>query len=270
MNHDTLFLPGNPFAHLEAIRVGERPWSFLDRLKGYLLERTGGSDEGADQLDGYGVVDTVRRPDGSVAEIALTMTRTLILSRPLRVGPGIVIGAGTMLEAGAIVKAPSLIGDGCEIRQGAYIRGEVLVGNHVVVGHVTEVKSAVLMDGTAAGHFAYVGDAILGARVNLGAGTKIANLQFRNVAEIDTGAIAPVRIRGTGGMIDTGRAKLGAVIGDYTEIGCNSVTAPGAVVGARCWIYPNTTLPKGFYRGGALIRPVGAGKVESIDRLPPL
>ncbi len=126
------------------------------------------------------------------------------------------------------------------------------------------------MDGTAAGHFAYVGDAILGAKVNLGAGTKIANLQFRSSEEIDTGAIADVRVRGADGMIDTGRAKLGAIIGDYTEIGCNTVTAPGGVIGARCWIYPNTTLPKGFYRSGALIRNTGAGKVESIDRLSPL
>ncbi len=107
MNHDTLFLPDNPFAHLDAIRAHEQPWGFLDDLKSYLLDRTVGDDEGVDQLEGYGTVETVRRPDGSLCEVALIMTRTLILSEPFRIS-GIVIGKGTMLEAGAIVKAPTL------------------------------------------------------------------------------------------------------------------------------------------------------------------
>jgi acetyltransferase-like isoleucine patch superfamily enzyme len=265
VNHSDIFLPDNRFRFIDAVRESATPWGVLDRLRSIIVDAVGDVETGVEQLDGYALVERVTRPDGSLAEVSINVRRTLILSAPLSVD-GIGVGVGTMLEAGAILKAPALIGDACEIRQGAYIRGDVIAGNRVVIGHVTEVKNAMLMDGAAAGHFAYVGDAILGARVNLGAGTKIANLQFRTRAEIDGDFINPVVIRHGERMIDTGRGKLGAVIGDYSEIGCNTVTGPGAVVGAHCWIYPNTTLPKGFHPQRSLIRPTSAGRIERTER----
>jgi len=97
------------------------------------------------------------------------------------------IGKGTIVEPGAYIKGPCIIGDHCEIRQGAYIRGNVITGNGCIIGHATEVKNALFLDGAKAGHFAYVGDSILGNRVNLGAGTKCANLRFdgKNVPIFD-------------------------------------------------------------------------------------
>ena len=99
------------------------------------------------------------------------------------------------------------------MRQGAYIRGNVLIGEHCVVGHATEIKSSVLLGDSKAGHFAYIGDSILG-RVNLGAGTKLANLKI-------TGS--PIVITVAGKEYHTGLKKFGAILGDGVETGCNSV-----------------------------------------------
>ncbi|MBW1854661.1 MAG: glucose-1-phosphate thymidylyltransferase, partial [Deltaproteobacteria bacterium] len=134
----------------------------------------------------------------------------------------IIIGAGTVVEPGALIKGPVVIGSNSEIRQGAYIRGDCLVGNGCVVGHTTEIKGSIMLDGAKAGHFAYIGDSILGKDVNLGAGTKLANLK------IIPGSIS---IRAERKRYDTGRRKLGAILRDRTETGCNSVTSPGTLIG---------------------------------------
>ncbi|MFQ5693354.1 MAG: glucose-1-phosphate thymidylyltransferase, partial [Nitrospinota bacterium] len=109
--------------------------------------------------------------------------------------------------------------------------------------------------GAEAGHFAYVGDSLLGRRVNLGAGTKLANLQLRTPDQ-KAGREAHSIVLGRGDdRIDTGLRKLGAVLGDDVEIGCNTVTSPGTLVGPRTWIYSTTTVRKGFYPADAIVRP---------------
>jgi hypothetical protein len=85
---------------------------------------------------------------------------------------------GVVVETGAVIKGPSIIGPLTEVRQGAYVRGSCLVAGRCVVGHVTELKNAVFLEEAKAGHFAYCGDSILGLGVNLGAGTKLANLKI--------------------------------------------------------------------------------------------
>lgn len=131
------------------------------------------------------------------------------------------IGKGTLVESGAYIKGPCVIGENCEIRQGAYIRGKVIAGNACVIGHATEVKNSIFFNEAKAGHFAYVGDSILGNRVNLGAGTKCANLRF-------DGKTVPI-INGDN-RYDSGLRKLGAIFGDDVQTGCNSVTNPGTVM----------------------------------------
>ena len=114
------------------------------------------------------------------------------------------IGRGTVIEPGALVKGPVIIGDYSDIRQAAYIREDCWIGSGCVVGHATEVKHSVFLDGAKAGHFAYVGDSILGNKVNLGAGTKLANLKF---------GPGSVKVKTSEGRsIDTGRRKIGAVL----------------------------------------------------------
>ena len=139
------------------------------------------------------------------------------------------IGEGTVVEPGAMIKGPAIIGRNTQVRQGAYVRGNVLVGDGCVVGHTTEIKGSVMLDGAQAGHFAYIGDTLVGNRVNFGAGTKCANLKVLP---------GPVIVKAPSGPIDTGLRKFGAVLGDDTQTGCNSVTSPGTVLGKRCVIYP--------------------------------
>ena len=143
------------------------------------------------------------------------------------------IGAGTVVEPGAMIKGPAIIGRDCEVRQGAYIRGNVIVGDHCVVGHTTEMKGAVMLDHAEAGHFAYIGDTIVGNRVNFGAGTKCANLKMLP---------GTVVVKTPGGKIDTGLRKFGAILGDGVELGCNAVTCPGTILGKRCVVYPCTVV----------------------------
>jgi NDP-sugar pyrophosphorylase family protein len=141
------------------------------------------------------------------------------------------IGKGTVIEPGVLIKGPAIIGDNTGLRHGAYLRGNTLVGNDCVVGHTTELKSSVMLGGSKAGHFAYIGDSILG-KVNLGAGTKLANFK---IIESD------IEINIEGKRYKTGLRKFGAVLADGVETGCNSVTAPGTLLGKDVLLYPNTT-----------------------------
>jgi bifunctional N-acetylglucosamine-1-phosphate-uridyltransferase/glucosamine-1-phosphate-acetyltransferase GlmU-like protein len=156
------------------------------------------------------------------------------------------IGPGVVVEPGALIKGPSIIGPGTEVRQGAYVRGSCLVGRSCVVGHATELKNAVMMDGAKAGHFAYVGDSILGREVNLGAGTKLANLKI---------LAGPIKVRMDNRVIKVDRRKFGAVMGDGVETGCNSVTSPGTVLARRCLVVPNMTVATGYYPERSVLRP---------------
>lgn len=167
----------------------------------------------------------------------------------------IFIGQGTQLEPSAIIKGPAIIGENCEIRQGAYIRGNALIGNHSVVGHATELKNSILMDHTEAGHFNYIGDSIVGSYVNMGAGSKLANLQFRSADEKLKNYINPIQIPLETGILNTEMGKLGVIVGDNVELGCNSIICPGTLIGKDAWVYPGLTIPKGYYPAGTLLVP---------------
>ena len=140
------------------------------------------------------------------------------------------IGAGTVIEAGALVHGPAWIGRNCRIGHGATLRGNVIVGDDCVVGHAAELKNAVLFNGCDVPHFNYVGDSVLGHRVHLGAGVMLSNYRLIR---------GNVNVRLASGPVDSGLAKFGALIGDRTEIGCNTVLNPGAIIGRDCVLYPN-------------------------------
>lgn len=142
------------------------------------------------------------------------------------------IGKGTIIEPGALIKGPCVIGADCEIRHGAYIRGRVVTGNRCVIGHSTEVKGAILLDDACAAHFNYVGDSILGNRVNLGAGVKLANLRLDK---------ENVSVSYMGKKISTNLQKLGAILGDGAQMGCNSVANPGTLIGKGAFCHPCIT-----------------------------
>ena len=151
---------------------------------------------------------------------------------PLAVIEGpVFIAKGAVVEPHVYIQGPAFIASKAEIRHGAYIRGHVYVGSHAVVGHTTEVKGSVFMDHAKAGHFAYVGDSFLGRNVNLGAGTKLANLKLK-------GDEVKVSEPGTGKRIPSGLRKFGAVMGDESQTGCNAVLAPGTLLMPRSLVYP--------------------------------
>jgi NDP-sugar pyrophosphorylase family protein len=115
------------------------------------------------------------------------------------------------------------------------------------------VKSSVLLDGAKAPHLAYVGDSILGRDVNLGAGTKLSNLAMKAPAAA-MGGKATVSVTIEGRSYDTGRAKLGAILGDHVETGCNAVTNPGCLIGPRTAVYPNASLRPGYYPPDSIVK----------------
>ena len=141
-------------------------------------------------------------------------------------------------------------------------RGNVLTGDHCILGHNTEIKNSILMDHTEAGHFNYVGDSILGSYVNLGAGSRLANLQFRSPREKREGFIQPLTLDVDGEEIATEMEKFGAVVGDYVELGCNAVLCPGVLLGKGSWIYPNMTIAKGSYPPESMFRPKSGRKPD--------
>jgi acetyltransferase-like isoleucine patch superfamily enzyme len=155
------------------------------------------------------------------------------------------LGKGVLVEPGALIKGPTIIGDQTEVRQGAYIRGYCLIGKNCVVGHVTEVKHSIFLNGAKAGHFAYLGDSILGNDVNLGAGTKLANLRFIK---------GDIPIKTATGMENTNLRKMGAIMGDQVQTGCNTVTNPGTLLGKRSMVMANCTVSSGYHEDNSLIR----------------
>ena len=148
----------------------------------------------------------------------------------------VVIGKNTTIRAGAYIEGPVIIGENCKIGPNCYIRAYTSIGNNCHVGNACEVKNSIIMDGTNIPHQNYVGDSILGQYCNLGAGTKVANLRFdkKNITAILNGE-----------KIDTGRRKLGVVMGDNSQTGINSMINIGSFIGNNVYINPGATV-KGY------------------------
>jgi len=164
------------------------------------------------------------------------------------------IGEGSVVEPGAYIKGPCLLGKNCVVRQGSYIRGNVLAEDNVVIGHTTEAKNCLFLEGAQAAHFAYLGDSVLGRKVNLGAGTKLANLKLDHKEVI---------IHAAGDTFHTGLRKFGAIIGDGAQIGCNAVTHPGTIIGKGAFWFPCVS-HGGVVPSNCVVRP--KERAEVIER----
>lgn len=139
------------------------------------------------------------------------------------------IAEGAHVEPTAMIVGPTYIGPDCEVRHGAYVRGNVFASRACVLGHASEFKGAVLFDEAKAGHFAYVGDSILGVNVNLGAGTKIANLKLKGNEVFYSDPQSHTRV-------GSGLRKFGALLGDDSQTGCNAVLSPGSILGRKAMV----------------------------------
>ena len=131
----------------------------------------------------------------------------------------------------AYIKGPCIIGHGTEVRQCAFIRGSALVGEHCVVGNSTELKNVILFDNVQVPHYNYVGDSILGYKAHMGAGAVTSNVKSDKTLVV---------IHNGDENLETGRKKVGAMLGDGAEVGCNSVLNPGTVIGRGSNVYPTS------------------------------
>ncbi len=132
----------------------------------------------------------------------------------------------------AYLGAPCIIGAQSEVRHGAFIRGAALVGDGCVVGNSVELKNVILFDGVQVPHYNYVGDSILGYKAHMGAGSLTSNVKSdKSLVTVHTEPPVP-----------TGIKKVGAMLGDYVEVGCNSVLNPGTVIGRNSIVYPGSSV----------------------------
>lgn len=166
---------------------------------------------------------------GGLKAFIRELGKTLNKAEYREIAPEIWAHNSANIAPSACLNAPCIIGANTEIRHCAFIRGSVLVGKNCVVGNSTEVKNAILFDGVQVPHYNYVGDSILGYKAHLGAGAITSNVKSDKM---------PVVVRDGDEEVHTGLKKLGAMIGDFAEIGCNSVLNPGTVIGKNASVYP--------------------------------
>ena len=162
-------------------------------------------------------------------EFILRLGATLSTSEYDEISPSVWTHKSAKIAFNAYLGAPCIIGAGTEVRHCAFIRGAALVGKNCVVGNSTELKNVILFDNVQVPHYNYVGDSILGYKAHMGAGSITSNVKSDKT---------PVEIKSEEEKVKTAMKKVGAMIGDYVEVGCNSVLNPGTVVGRNTQIYP--------------------------------
>ena len=157
---------------------------------------------------------------------------------------GIWIAKSATAAPRASLTGPLIVGPNTQIRQCAFIRGSAIIGEGAVVGNSTELKNCILFDGVQVPHFNYIGDAILGYKAHMGAGAVTSNIKSDRTN---------VAIRYGDDALATGRRKCGAMLGDFVEVGCNSVLNPGTVIGAGSTVYPLSSV-RGFIPEGHIFK----------------
>ena len=153
-----------------------------------------------------------------------------------KVGDNIWIAKSATVAPTACVNGPCIIDENAEVRHCAFIRGNAIVGKGAVVGNSTELKNVVLFNKVQVPHYNYVGDSVLGFKSHMGAGSITSNVKSDKTLVV---------VKAKEGQIETGLKKMGAMLGDNVEVGCNSVLNPGTVIGKESNVYP-TSCVRGF------------------------
>ena len=165
----------------------------------------------------------------------------------LQVKEGVWVHRTAQVAPTAHIDAPCIIGADTQVRHGAFVRGAALVGDGCVVGNSVELKNVILFDGVQVPHYNYVGDSILGYKAHMGAGSLTSNVKSdKSLVTIHTDP-----------PIATGIKKVGAMLGDFVEVGCNSVLNPGTVVGRNSRIYPASSV-RGVVQADSIYKTGGA------------
>ena len=156
--------------------------------------------------------------------------------------PSVWVHCTAKIAPTAYLGAPCIIGANTEVRHCAFVRGSALVGENCVVGNSVELKNVILFDNVQVPHYNYVGDSILGYKSHMGAGSLTSNVKSDKTLVV---------VKNGEEKIETGLKKFGAMLGDFVEVGCNSVLNPGTVIGRNSNIYP-TSCVRGMVPGGSI------------------
>lgn len=166
---------------------------------------------------------------GSIKAFILEAGRNLPTEEYISPAENVWIHKSATVAPTAYIAAPCIIGENTEVRHCAFIRGSALIGKNCVVGNSTEVKNAILFDNVQVPHYNYVGDSILGYKSHMGAGSVTSNVKSDKTLVV---------LRSKDERHETGLKKFGAILGDFVEVGCNSVLNPGTVIGRNTNVYP--------------------------------
>lgn len=162
-------------------------------------------------------------------EFILELGKKLPKNQFNQMAPDVWIAKNANVTSSVSITGPLIICENAEIRHCAFIRGTAIIGREAVVGNSTEIKGSILFDGVQVPHYNYIGDSILGYKVHMGAGSITSNLKSDK---------SIVYLTMHGKKLCTNRKKLGAILGDNVEIGCNSVLNPGTIIGKNTSVYP--------------------------------
>ena len=168
---------------------------------------------------------------GGIKQFIIEIGRTLPADEYEEVSEQVWIARDAKIYPNNYIAGPCIIGHETEVRPGAFVRGSALVGSHCVVGNSTELKNVILFDNVQVPHYNYVGDSILGYRSHMGAGSITSNVKSDKKMIV---------VRCGEERIETGLKKMGAMLGDGVEVGCNSVLNPGTVIGRNSNVYPTS------------------------------
>ena len=171
-----------------------------------------------------------------IGDFIIKLGKTLDPSEYEQKGENVWIARSATVAPTASITGPAIIGRDAEVRHCAFIRGSALIGEGAVVGNSTELKNVILFDKVQVPHYNYVGDSILGYKSHMGAGSITSNVKSDKLL---------VEIHAEDGKIETGRKKIGAMLGDNVEVGCGSILNPGSIIGRGTNIYPLSSV-----RGG--------------------
>ena len=182
-----------------------------------------------------------------ISDFILKLGSTLSPEEYEQRGDNVWIAKSARVFDSAYINGPTIIGPNTEVRQCAFIRGNALVGAGCVVGNSTELKNVILFDSVQVPHYNYVGDSILGYKSHMGAGSITSNIKSDKTLVV---------ISADGDRMETGLKKIGAMLGDRVEVGCNSVLNPGTVIGKDSTIYP-LSMVRGFIPARSIYKHAG-------------
>ena len=179
-----------------------------------------------------------------IKSFVIQLGKTLPKDKFDEVSENVWIAKSAKVFSSAYIAAPCIIDEETEVRHCAFVRGSVIVGKNCVVGNSTEIKNSIIFDNVQIPHYNYVGDSVLGYKSHLGAGAITSNVKSDK---------SLVTVKSGDEKIETGLKKFGAMVGDFTEIGCNTVLNPGTVLCKNCTVYPLSRV-RGYIKENSIFK----------------